>query len=605
MLPIVEIIWIGLWDPEEEFDEQNGRCRVQTRGYLDVIACTGDPASDFVTTRPINPRIGSADNFSLSRRWIQVCLHTHDSCPTGSLDFMPKRVLELQHDGAGRYHVSLHQPSSLEPYVALSYCWGGDQPQKTTKAKMNSGNLEVDWEALPRSIQDAIKVTIGLGYRYLWVDSLCIVQDDDQEKAKQIALMPKIYAKALVTILASRAERAVDGFLNDIDVNSLTELCVKLPFKCPNSPTSGTVFIAKMRNSTNTEPIDYRGWTLQERYLSPRVLDYSSNQLSWMCTTSLEDPGYSDGWRAGTRQDEKGLYPVTSFYRKPWGQSEANGVHSAVHTWRSIVETYTRRRLTFPKDRILAISGVAEMFASEIKDEYIIGHWKHSIPFDLLWSTVPGRPLQQRQSDYQAPSWSWAAVTAEIWYNFARAASPSEYEPPKPAISLSEMETELEEETAIFGAASNGYVRGRGRFRSLVWFGNQETPDYLHVLHDRDPAGNFKPVPLLRMTHDAIEKEFAVKPLDKDTFMTVHLLHVGTCSGWGLRGIVGLVLREVSSEAHGSTRRRFTRLGVFHINSTSKRKKKALGVPRSFENVVNEDMQRFFENENEEDFEIV
>lgn len=225
------------------------------------------------------------------------------------------------------------------------------------------------------------------------------------------------------------------------------------------------------------------------------------------------------------------------------------------------------------------------MFASVLKDQYVAGHWRQSLPFDLLWFIVPGTALQRRQSEYQAPSWSWAAIMGNIWFNFARAASPSDYEPPKPAMSLSDMHTVLEEKTAAFGAVTSGYIRGRGRIRSLVWFGNQDTPDHLHVLHDRDSAGNLEPVPLLRIIPDALEDEFSRHPLDRDISIAVHLLHVGTCTGWGLRGLVGVVLREQPLLGRNPSRRKFSRVGVFHINPTIKRKRKALGVPRPSDNL--------------------
>lgn len=172
---------------------------------------------------------------------------------------MPKRVLKLQQNGKDHYHIILYHPSSTSPYIALSYCWGGDQPHKTLRDKVSAGDCVVNWQVLPRSIQDAIKVTIGLGYEYLWVDSLCIVQDDDKEKAQQIALMPKIYAKAVVAIVASRAQRVVDGFLHEIDTQLATEFCVKLLFKCPDSSRTGAVFLTKMHNAGASEPIEYRG----------------------------------------------------------------------------------------------------------------------------------------------------------------------------------------------------------------------------------------------------------------------------------------------------------------------------------------------------------
>lgn len=516
---------------------------------------------------------------------------------------MPKIVLKINQIGVNQYRAALHYPSAPEPYTALSYCWGGDQPQKTTKRRISSGDLVLDWEVLPASIQDAVRVTAGLGYSYLWVDSLCIVQDDDSDKAKQIAQMPQIYTSAVVTIVASRAERAVDGFLHNIDLDSATEFAVKLPFRCPGSAADGSIFVAKMRNAQDSEPIDYRGWTLQERYLSPRVLEYTSNQLLWTCASSGEKNGYSDGWTTGTRRDESGLFPVGNFHGDIWTGRGTNGLADGVLTWQGLLQIYTRRTLTFPLDRILAISGVAEMFAPILRDQYSAGHWVGSLPYDLLWNAVPGSRLRPRPIKYQAPSWSWAAVNSEISFNYACGANPSKNTPPKAVISDLEIHTELQEPTARFGAVISGYIRGHGRIRKAVWFGNQETSDHYQVLHEVGRDRVIRPIPRLRLIPDALEHEFSGNISESDISIEVYLLLVGSCTGGGLRGLVGIVLRELPGTS-GESWRRFTRLGIFHINSSTVRRK-ALGDPRGFDSLAVGNCQDYFDSCNPENFEII
>ncbi|KAK5990113.1 hypothetical protein PT974_08377 [Cladobotryum mycophilum] len=601
-LPLTEIDWIGLWDPKEPYDENTGRCKILTYAYLDVVAVTGDPAAAMVTTRPINPQIGSQENFALARSWVSECLEIHTQCTQPTLAFMPKIVLKVGQVGSD-YNATLHYPSSMEPYTALSYCWGGDQPHKTTKDRVNSGDLALDCKRLPASIQDAIKVTVGLGFTYLWVDSLCIVQDDDSDKAQQIALMPEIYSNAVVTISATRANRAVDGFLHEIDIDSITELAVKLSFRCPDS-SIGTVFLVKIRDSLGPEPIDRRGWTLQERYLSPRFLEYAEKQMSWACSESGDKPGYSDGWKIGTREDTLGLNIPYNFYSQYINKEDPTWRQDVENSWRTVVEKYTRRSLTVSKDRSLAISGVAARFSSILQDEYIAGHWKQTLPYDLLWNIDTGIVLQGRPVEHQAPSWSWAAVNGSISFTYAQSARPSDLPTPKPVITHLEVCTELEEEKAIFGAVAKGYIRGQGKFRQALWFGNQEAPDHLHSLHEMHSDGSTGPIPLIRMRPDAREKEFSNNASDTDISIPVHLLYVGTCIGLRLRGRVGLVLRELPTTM---TRpwRQFSRVGLFHILNPSASKRKSLGVPRPWDSLAIQDNQDFFSGSVLEKFELI
>lgn len=134
---------------------------------------------------------------------------------------------------------------------------------------------------------------------------MCIIQDDEDDKIVQIADMARIYSQATVTTIASRASRAVDGFLEEINLTSRALLAVRLPFQCPGKEaTVGSAYLTHIEGGRNgSEPIDSRAWTLQERYLSNRVVEFGSLQTAWTCATSsatasspASSNSYVDGW---------------------------------------------------------------------------------------------------------------------------------------------------------------------------------------------------------------------------------------------------------------------------------------------------------------------
>jgi hypothetical protein len=99
-------------------------------------------------------------------------------------------------------------------YVALSYCWGGDQSNKLTEDNQDLYKKNIPWETLPKTIQDAAKTVQALGFRYIWIDSMCIVQDSKEDKEAEISQMTKIYAHATLTVVNKRGDRVTEGFLH-------------------------------------------------------------------------------------------------------------------------------------------------------------------------------------------------------------------------------------------------------------------------------------------------------------------------------------------------------------------------------------------------------
>ena len=155
--------------------------------------------------RPLNRNVSSDSAFQVAKYWLDDCIfgssRDHPDCTPPKLFFTPIRLLEIT-GNVNKPHVRLHQ---TRPSERISYCWGGPQPFQTLKENIEQYREGIPFHHLAKSIQDAIIVVLRLKLRYLWVDSLCIIQDGTH-KAKEITKMRDIYANALLTICASNAE---------------------------------------------------------------------------------------------------------------------------------------------------------------------------------------------------------------------------------------------------------------------------------------------------------------------------------------------------------------------------------------------------------------
>jgi hypothetical protein len=172
-------------------------------------------------------------------------------------------------------------PEESGAYIALSYCWGGPQSAITTSTNIEARTRAIPLTELPRTIREAVTVTRSLRIRYLWVDAICINQDDIAEKTKEIAVMGNIYKNAILTIAAGSAASTDEGFLMK---RSLPAACC-LPFYV-SEQQSGTIWLQDQKTFKRPmEPLDSRAWTMQEFLLSTRILYYGTKEVAWRCRT--------------------------------------------------------------------------------------------------------------------------------------------------------------------------------------------------------------------------------------------------------------------------------------------------------------------------------
>ncbi|KAI9772807.1 MAG: hypothetical protein M1839_002280 [Geoglossum umbratile] len=345
-------------------------------------------------------------NFGLLRTWISRCSNQHGpGCESLGAKGMVQRP--------GSYKViDIHclrvipAPTDCR-YVALSYVWGGAKFLSATRANYKlleeDGSLQMADGQLPQTIKDAMLLLAELGERYLWVDSLCIVQDDDENKHEQISNMDRIYGNASWTLVAAAGKDANSG----------------LPGLRPCSPPIRDVATVKGLQLGLTLPKSYmpvdrsywnrRAWTYQERLLSRKCLIFSARLVYFQCARSE----LCHNWQASTPSDPE----EDDSRRGPYGIDDVED-EEPLGFWQysSVVREYTARQLTFNGDILNAFQGLSSVLASSYGE--IKYHW--GLPeayFDcaILWQ--PEARLQRRASDSPTtvfPSWSWAGWVGSV-----------------------------------------------------------------------------------------------------------------------------------------------------------------------------------------------
>jgi hypothetical protein len=159
--------------------------------------------------------LDSQENFDLARDWLRTCTEQHKGdCRPMQDQPLPARVIDI-----GPPEIPISPKIYLSAgekgmYVALSHCWGSTMPVKTTMASFDSHIQSLPLKILPRNFQDATKITRQLGFRYLWIDSLCIIQDSPQDWEQESAVMENTYNNAVITIAVAAGSNCDAGILN-------------------------------------------------------------------------------------------------------------------------------------------------------------------------------------------------------------------------------------------------------------------------------------------------------------------------------------------------------------------------------------------------------
>jgi hypothetical protein len=286
-------------------------------------------------------------------------------------------------------------------YAALSYCWGGDQLFKSTRANILSRICGAELDGLPRTLLDAVQVCKQLKIRYLWIDALCIIQDDEIDKAREISKMRMTFNRATLVIAASRARDANAGFLEDVSIPS--DGVVMLPAQFSETLKGEIGILRVPLESSGHEPLNQRGWAYQEISLSRRALIYTDQGMIWQCTAVFDRLAY-DGMRIRSHPSHDLVVATQEFEPGPVQRD----------IWDQLVRIYTLRNLTFPDDRLEALAGIAAMAAPMWNNRYFAGLWEQDMQSQLGWRVDRANLENRNWQALEAPSWSWASVDGPI-----------------------------------------------------------------------------------------------------------------------------------------------------------------------------------------------
>jgi len=360
-------------------------------------------------------------------RWIDKCVRNHEICKSKSPfthRIPPTRLIQLgrtETDDARLMDTSGLFPRHIQ-YAALSYCWGSNGPRLTTTRENLAQRLcGLSTSALPPTFRDAFKVARILKIRYLWIDSLCIVQDDPTDWQREAMKMGDIYQAAYITLVSAAARSTNDGFLKRIRPTHV----VAVPFQSSRHPdVTGRYYVSPPSPSRNGELFyedvtgsawNNRGWTFQERLLSQRLLFFGENALHFECRTLRWSEGYDGDLKRTNRLLE--------------GIQKGSDTASLRQSWEHLIREYSYRSFTFNNDKLPALSSLAAEVAKALSNggvssSYLGGLWTSDLPGCLLWvsSRLPGDINKQNSKNvYIAPSWSWCSAKGIItWPLYSR-----------------------------------------------------------------------------------------------------------------------------------------------------------------------------------------
>ncbi|OTA87007.1 hypothetical protein M434DRAFT_35537 [Hypoxylon sp. CO27-5] len=422
-----------------------------TRNTLDLKEPSGDHNTIIITplvngfpSKKYEPcdipaNSNSPGTLKVAKRWLDVCRETHSPCAFREERYVPSRLLDVSD-----YNPKLVLRAEVQrfEFIALSHCWGGSQPITTQAGNLKRHREEINLGTLPKTFQDAIKVTKSLGFRYLWIDSLCIIQDDKEDWERESSEMDKIYSNAELVPAAAVASSAYDGFLRDRSTPPIGHVIVS-----PNPRTTPLEFSYRLildeiiddeDNPSLDDPLEKRAWAFQEKYLARRYLAYRSEEMTWACR---EGQSCESSIFFAHKLLIDNIYNVYKLLN-----TESIPIHDS---WRIVLEKFAARALTVPSDKFVAFSAIASYFQSRYGCTYLAGLWEDGLIYWLLWE-AHGKP-----QDIYAPSWSWASVDCNQ-FNFV-----SFWNLP-PIAHI--MEASITSSTAnIFVPVSDGLIRLRGK----------------------------------------------------------------------------------------------------------------------------------------------
>ena len=466
----------------------------------------------------------SKKHIELARTWLVDCEESHPDCGHVFRP-PPTRLIYIEPSSNEVPKIRLVETKGHEDeqimYLAFSHCWGGSQTYRLLGGKGNEKKYEsalesIDFSELSKNSQDAIRICQEFGLSFIWIDSICIKQDSAEDWANESVKMGDVYVGAVCTIASTGSSSGDGGCYHERDPESLKPCTIG--FSTFDAEASESIYIRRdevfhFERQVDRAPLNKRGWVLQERLLSRRILHFGAEMMYWECqhrsaseisprgyiykkypddfednyvpklrniifrtdlqraqkqgrgmiwagkegvrtrppppTFEPDDPASSHTiwqrrrgfwkdirksdarpWKYDARKDQdasededaaEGEDPSgfrAAFQKLQYSlykREEQLGLNTFSNCWYDIVEPYTRGRLTYESDKLVALSGIVSEVSKSTGYTYLAGLWKEQPLTDLLWFSTEGPSKRLgKESKSIAPTWSWASLEGTV-----------------------------------------------------------------------------------------------------------------------------------------------------------------------------------------------
>lgn len=361
------------------------------------------------------------------------CNACHKDCAPVEHREMPTRVIDLGHTGQQTPYI-LETKGRLGKYLALSYCWGdGVKHQVKLKKATYTAMLQgFDESPLTTSHKEALQIARELGFQFVWIDALCIIQDDAADWENESSRMTECYRNANLTLVAGRSANSSRGFIGTTSTPSMEPL--RFEYTHEMHPGQKSYWCICLPRNIDTGPVEERAWCFQEDILSRRSLIFGVDQLFIRCQERLYHEAGIVVNHSIHEFDGEDLMDLTTFASKCNDPEMAR--EKMLLQWYRIVGQYTARTMFEPHDVFAALMGLAKVVQRALRCQYLAGLWEDDLVRGLLWQgrgdMFPGagftplrRPAERNTKKperlglpaIRAPSWSWASVEGGVTHS--------------------------------------------------------------------------------------------------------------------------------------------------------------------------------------------
>ena len=350
--------------------------------------------------------------------------------------------------------------SSTLHYTTLSHCWGDFVPIRLLTTNISEFLKGIPLSSIPRTFREAVETTRALGLSYLWIDSMCILQDSAQDWAAESNRMYEIYRHSYLNLAAVASTNATCGLFRSSSPLS-TIPCNVMVGRGKYQEPALTNYTPGTNRSKKDLPLLSRAWVFQEILLPSRVLLFTRDEICWECNEMSTTETYPNG--ESVHREGK-IEPFTDRvipFRKDWREISEGSSSSRYDLWDKVITHYSRKEMSKAEDKLVAVAGLAEDLGRIWPEaEYLAGVWSFELIHGLLWHCF-GRT---KTRFYNAPSWSWASVDGAVEthsYYGSRFCDK--------LVEVVEARTFHSSSTSEYGAVTDGYICLKGPlFQALI-----------------------------------------------------------------------------------------------------------------------------------------